>query len=116
MPATVGEKPRKHTLTPCRWKPGPKGPHPRGQPASATKQVKQPSRQLTNHDWLTVFAWIDANPYRSQQDVVDHFTNQQQNPLHFNQGTLSCKLQEWAEIEAMVKMNPAALSARRQHV
>ena len=116
MPAIVGKKTRKHTLAPYKQKPGPKGPHPRNQPASATKQAKQPSKQLTNHDWLTVFAWIDTNPYRSQQDVVDHFTNRRQNPLHFNQGTLSRKLQKWADIEAVVKANPAALSARRQRV
>lgn len=116
MPATLSEKNRKHTVTPYKNKPGPKGPHFRNQPGSASKQVKQPSKQLTNHDWLTVFAWIDANPNRPQQDVVDHFANRREGSLQFSQGTLSRKLKKRGDIEAMVKVNPAALSARRKRV
>ena len=116
MPAALSEKKRKHTVTPYATKPGPKGPHPRNQPGSASKQVKQPSKQLTNHDWLTVFTWIDANPGRSQQDTVDHFANRQGSPLRFNQATLSRKLKRRNDIEAAVKANPAVLSARRQRV
>ena len=116
MPAILSEKSRKHTVTPYTRKPGPKGRNPQNQPASASKRVKQPSKQLTNHDWLTVFVWIDANSHRSQQDVVDHFVNQQENALHFNQATLSRKLKKRYDIEATVKANPAALSARRQRV
>jgi len=85
-------------------------------PASAAKQVKSPSKQLTNHDWLTVFTWIDGNPGRPQQDAVDHFANRREGPLHFNQATLSRKLKKRGDIEAVVKANPAALSARRQRV
>ena len=116
MPAVVSDKSRKHTVTPYTNKPGPKGPHPRNQPASSSKQVKQPSKQLINHDWLTVFAWIDGNPHRPQQDVVDHFANLRDHPLCFNQATLSRKLKKRGNIEATVKVNPAALSARRQRV
>ncbi|KAF9643910.1 hypothetical protein BDM02DRAFT_3103728 [Thelephora ganbajun] len=101
---------------PYTQKPGPKGPHPQNQPASASKRVKQPSKQLTNHDWLTVFAWIDVNPNQSQQDIVDHFANQGDSPLRFNQATLSRKLKKRGDIEQTVKANPAALSARRQRV
>ena len=116
MPAILSKKSHKYIVTPYSQKPGPKGPHPKNQPASASKKVKQPSKQLTNHDWLTVFAWIDNNPHRSQQDVVDHFANQQEGQLRFNQGTLSRKLKKRDSIEAAVKANPAALSARRQRV
>ena len=116
MPAVVSEKKRKYTITLYTQKPGPKGPHPQNQPASASKQVKLPSKQLTNHDWLTVFTWIDTNPHRSQQDAVDHFANQQQNPLQFNQGTLSHKLKKRSDIEEMVKVNPASPPARRPRV
>ena len=116
MPALLSEKSRKHTVTPYSQKPGPKGPHPQNQPKSASKKVKQPSKQLTNHDWLTIFAWIDDNPGRLQQDTVDHFANRRKGPLHFNQATLSRKLKKRGDIEAMVKTNPAALSARRQRV
>ena len=84
MPAILSKKHRKHTVTPYTQKPGPKGPHPLNQPASASKQVKQPSRQLINHDWLMVFAWINANPHQSQQHVVNHFANRRENPLRFN--------------------------------
>jgi len=103
-------------VTPYSQKPGPKGPHPWNQPGSASKQVKLPSKQLMNHDWLTVFTWIDTNPNRSQQDVVNHFANRRESPLCFNQGTLSRKLKKRSDIEAVVKANPAALSARRQRV
>ena len=117
MPPVLSEKSRKHaTVTPYSRKPGPKGPHTRNQPASASTQVKQPSQQLTNHDWLTVFAWMDANPNRPQQSIVDHFANRREGPLRFNQGTLSRKLKKRGDIEALVKANPAALSARRQRV
>ena len=116
MPAVLSEKSRKHTVKPYSRKPGPKGPHAQNQPASASTKVKQQSKQLTNHDWLTVFAWMDMNPYRSQQDVVDHFANLREGLLHFNQATLSRKLKKRGDIEAMVKANPAALSARRQRV
>jgi hypothetical protein len=118
MPAILSEKSRKHTvaMTPYLRKPGPKGPHPRNQPASASKQAKTPSKQLTNHDWLTVFTWINANPGQSQQEVDDHFASRQGSPLRFNQATLSRRLQKQADIESAVKANPAALSARRQCV
>ena len=116
MPAILSEKSRKHTVTPYSRKPGPKGPHTQNQPKSASKKVKQPSKQLTNHDWLTVFAWLDKNHHRSQQDVVDHFANRQEGSLHFNQATLSRKLKKRGDIEAMVKANPSALSSRRQRV
>jgi hypothetical protein len=58
--------------------------------------------------------WIDANPDQSQREVVDHFANRQGGRLHFNQATLSRKLKKRNDIEATVKANPAALSARRQ--
>jgi hypothetical protein len=112
----LSEKSQRHTIVPYSRKPGPKGPHPQNQPASASKKVKQQSKQLTNHNWLTVFAWIDNNPHRSQQDVVDQFANRHEGQLHFNQATLSRKLKKRGEIEATVKANPAALSARRQCV
>ena len=110
------EKSRKHTVTPYSQKPGPKGPRPQNQPKSASKKVKQPSKQLTNHDWLTVFAWMDSNPHRSQQDVVDHFANRREGSLRFNQATLSRKLKKRGDIQEMVKANPSALSSRRQRV
>jgi hypothetical protein len=115
MPASLSDKSQKHTVKPYSRKPGPKGPNSQNRPASASKQTKQPSKQLTNHDWLTVFAWIDANPGGSQQSVVDHFANLK-SPLFFNQTTLSRNLQKRGNIEAAVKANPAALSARRQRV
>lgn len=116
MPAVLSKKSRKHTVTPYKQKPGPKGRHPQNQPESASKPIKQTSKQLTNHDWLTVFTWIDTNLHQSQQDVVNHFANRRENPLRFNQATLSRKLKKWGDIEATVKTNPAALSARRQRV
>ena len=116
MPAIVSEKTCRYTIAPYTQKLGPKGSHPQNQPASALKQVKQLSKQLTNYNWLTVFMWIDANPQQLQHDIINHFTNQQQNPLHFNQGTLSCNLKKQGDIEAAVNANPAALSAWRQRV
>lgn len=116
MPAILSEKSRKHTVVPYSKKPGPKGPQSRNQPGSASKGTKQSSKQLTNHDWLTVFAWMDANSHqiRSQQDVVNHFAKD--GTLIFTQATLSRNLKKRGDIEATVKANPAALSARRQRV
>ena len=116
MPAVISDKSRKHTVTPYSRKPGPKGPHRQNQPVSAARQIKQPSKQLTNQDWLTVFMWIDTNSPRSQRDIVDHFANRHNGPLHFDQATLSRKLKKRGDIEATVKANPAALSARRRRV
>jgi hypothetical protein len=116
MPAALSEKERKHTVAPYTKKPGPKGPHPWNQPGSASNHVKQSSKQLTNHDWLTVFAWMDDNCGQSQQDIVHHFAIRRENPLLFNQATLSRRLKKWGEIEATVKANPTALSTRRQRV
>ena len=64
----------------------------------------------------TVFAWINANLNQPQQDVINHFVNQWEGSLQFNQGTLSHKLKKQGNIEAMVKVNPVTLSARRQCV
>ena len=51
----------------------------------------------------TVFAWINANLNQPQQDVINHFVNQREGSLQFNQGTLSHKLKKQGNIEAMVK-------------
>ena len=75
VPAVVSDKKHKYTVTPYTSKPGPNSPLLQNQPGSASKHIKQPSRQLTNHNWLTVFEWIDVNPNRSQQDVVGYFAN-----------------------------------------
>ena len=40
----------------------------------------------------------------------------QEGLLHFNQVILSRKLKKWGDIDTMVKANPAALSAKRQHI
>jgi hypothetical protein len=80
------------------------------------KKIKQPSKQLTNYDWLTVFTWMDAHLGQSQQHVVDHFASREEGSLNFDQATLSRRLKRRGDIEATVKANPAALSARRQRV
>jgi hypothetical protein len=116
MPAALSKKSHKHKVTPYSWKPGPTGLHPQNQPESASKKIKQPSKQLTNHDWLTIFTWMDAHLGQLQKNIVDHFTSQEEGSLNFDQAALSRRLKRRGDIEVTVKANPAALSARRQWV
>jgi len=56
---------------------------------SAVVQLKYKHANLTLHDWITVVAYHDLHQLISQQEVVQHFANQQDDVLLFNHATLS---------------------------
>jgi len=71
---------------------------------------------LTLQDWLIVFAFIDAHPTLSQEQVVDHFSSLENGALKFTQSTLSHKIKQQLELEERVDSNPSALSSKRPRI
>ena len=71
---------------------------------------------LTLHDWLTVFAFIDSHPDMSQENVVTYFKTRAEGALYFDQSTLSRKLKNRFELELRVNDNPNALSSKRPRI
>ncbi|KAH7925285.1 DDE-domain-containing protein [Leucogyrophana mollusca] len=112
MPA-IARKPRPKPA-PYNRKPKNKS---KNMPATSMKP-KQTKRHenLTFHDWLTVFAYIDSHPDVSQGDIAEHFRTRAEGALLFMQSTLSRKLKQRAEVEAHAHDNPNALSAKRPRI
>src|ERR1700733_9154173 len=71
---------------------------------------------LTLHDWMTVFAFIDAHQSMPQAQVVTHFKTRQDSALVFNQSTLSRKLKERGTLESRARDDPTALSSKRARI
>ncbi|KIJ49970.1 hypothetical protein M422DRAFT_160583, partial [Sphaerobolus stellatus SS14] len=85
--------------------------------SSAIKLAVRGRKNLTLHDWLTVFKWIDEHPLSTQKDIVDHFASLKDGALIFTQSTLSRKLQIRQELENERKnANPNALSSKRPRI
>ncbi|KIJ26725.1 hypothetical protein M422DRAFT_272186 [Sphaerobolus stellatus SS14] len=61
--------------------------------SSAIQPAQKGRKNLTLHDWLTVFQWIDEHPNVNQSKIVEHFATLQEGALIFTQSTLSRKLQ-----------------------
>ena len=100
----------------ARRKPRPRPiPYARKPRQKPTKEQNTDSTRsnLTLHDWMTVFAYIDEHPDTSQADVVQDFATRQTGALHFTQSTLSRKLKERANLGHRVHDNPSALSSKR---
>ncbi|KIJ54615.1 hypothetical protein M422DRAFT_152605, partial [Sphaerobolus stellatus SS14] len=71
-------------------------------------------KNLTLHDWLTVFKWIDEHPDVNQSKVVEHFATLWEGALIFTQPTLSQKLQRHEELQmTCLSSNLNALSSKR---
>ena len=86
-------------------------------PVTAAKIKSKATREnLSLHDWLTVFAYIDKHPSISQGDIVGHFASKTNGSLHFTQSTLSWKLKMRRQLEEQVHNNPNALSAKRRRI
>ncbi|KAJ3559043.1 hypothetical protein NP233_g11363 [Leucocoprinus birnbaumii] len=89
---------------------------------NAPKTSAQPSRakmrrvNLTLHDWMTVFAFVDEHPDMTQQEVANHFGSLHDGALLFTQETLSRKLKQRPELTKRVDETPNALSSKRPHV
>ena len=74
---------------------------------TSTKSLeKSACENLTLHDWITVFAFIDSHHDISQADVVSHFRTRQEGALLFTQSTLSQKIKDWKKLEARIESNP----------
>ena len=85
-------------------------------PRSSVRPVMQKRLNLTLHDWLTVFAFIDSHPDMSQENVVTYFKTRAEGALYFDQSTLSRKLKNRFELELRVNDNPNALSSKRPRI
>ncbi|KAJ3574251.1 hypothetical protein NP233_g1893 [Leucocoprinus birnbaumii] len=96
---------------------------------NAPKTSAQPSKRhqcsnLTLHDWLTVFAFVDEHPDMTQQQIADHFAaptpagkDGNTTPVSiFSQETLSRKLKMRPTLMARANKTPNALSSKRPHV
>ena len=117
--------PTEHTLEPTRKvrpplkpyasKPGPTAP--RKAPATSAISAKSQQRKnLTVHDWLTVFAFIDTHVGITQAAVCNHFHSLADGALEFNQATLSRKLKKREEVEKYATSFPNAVSTKRERI
>ena len=73
MPAEQPQRKSWEKPAPYTKKPGPKGPRigANSSNASSARAQQQTRRSnLTLHDWMTVFAYIDSHPAMSQSDIV----------------------------------------------
>ena len=91
-----------------------------GNPKSSAKHLPAPEGEqqsnLTLHDWLTVFAFIDTYLDMSQDAIVKHFQGHHNGALIFTQSTLSQKICDCKKLEACVNKFPNALSSKRPHI
>jgi hypothetical protein len=83
---------------------------------SANPGATKTCKNLTLHDWLTVFRYIDMHPDLSQDEIVSYFWTRADGTLMFTQATLSRKLAMRPELEGRVNDNPSALSSKRPRV
>jgi Tc5 transposase DNA-binding domain len=112
MPVERRRKPRAN--------PGPYGPREKvqqkDQPTTSAITTRTQRKNLTLHDWMTVFSFIDLHPGMDQGKVVEHFERKTDGALIFNQSTLSRKLRMRSDLEERVHSNPNALSSKRPRV
>jgi Tc5 transposase DNA-binding domain len=86
-------------------------------PRTAAKTQKDDLREnLTLHDWLVVFRYMDDHPKESQSNVVAYFRSLRDGSLHFDQSTLSRNLKKRQELENRAASFPTALSQKRQRI
>ncbi|KAH0583036.1 hypothetical protein H2248_010921 [Termitomyces sp. 'cryptogamus'] len=94
----------------------PRAPSKKGAPKTSAKPAqKKHHDNLTLHDWLTVFIFVDEHPTLSQSDICDHFGSKLDGALVFSQAALSRKLKNREEMEARVNDNPNVLSSKHPH-
>ena len=84
-------------------------------PKTSAHPINKAKREnLTLHDWMTVYSYVDSLPRPINQGrVVRYFATRPQGALLFSQATLSRKLQQRTEMEARVESIPNALSSKR---
>jgi hypothetical protein len=87
---------------------------PKDAPATSTVPLLPAKRKnLTLHDWLTVFNYMDKHKDMSQNEVVEHFRTRREGALLFTQATLSRRLANREEMEKRSLETPSALSSKR---
>jgi hypothetical protein len=74
-------------------------------PATSAKPIQSKMhKNLTLHDWITVFHFIDEHPTIGQADIVQHFRTRKEGALIFTQSTLSRKLKRWRDEPRQTQM------------
>ncbi|KAJ7321072.1 hypothetical protein DFH08DRAFT_625895, partial [Mycena albidolilacea] len=99
-----------------RAKPGPKPKH--GPRTTARFKKDERHQDLTYHDWLQVFEYMEEHD-RSQTQAVAYFATRPDadgGKLSFTQSALSKKLQKKTEIRNLVSQDRNALSMKRARV
>jgi len=90
MPPKPTRKPRE---MPKPYHRKPKNPIVKDAPRTAAKSAKVKKHEnVTLHDWMTVYAFIDEHPGLTQGDIVEHFSSKSDGALVFDQSMLSRKL------------------------
>jgi hypothetical protein len=67
---------------------------------------------LTLHDWMVVFAFVDQHPGTTQGNIVKHFASKSDDVLIFMQCTLSRKMKSQEDLKKCVTSYPNALSLK----
>jgi hypothetical protein len=62
---------------------------PTDSPATSAVKLGKPKENLTLHNWMTVFAFMDMHKDIQQVAVVEHFKMKKDGALFFTQSTLS---------------------------
>ncbi|KIK91453.1 hypothetical protein PAXRUDRAFT_797483 [Paxillus rubicundulus Ve08.2h10] len=88
--------------------------HPTDAPPTSVKSIKSNKHRdnLTLHDWLTMFSFIDSHPNTPQEYIVVHFKTLQKGALEFMLSMLSQKLRGHAELEQHANSHRNALSGK----
>jgi hypothetical protein len=114
----MSEKKRKPREKPQPYTRKPQAKVDKNAPTTSAKStnLKEGRENLTLHDWLTVFNFIDAHPDLPQADIVQHFKTCKKGALLFSQSALSRNIKRQSELEERVGSNPMALSAKRPRI
>lgn len=108
---------RKPREKPAPYQRQPKAPVQKDVPKTAAKPAQTTQREnLTGHDWMTVYAYVDDHPGLPQVDIVRHFASKTDGALIFTQSTLSRKLKSRPEFEKRVSSYPNGLSSKRARI
>ena len=94
----------------------PRKPEAKDAPKTSARKITNKKENLTLHDWITVFNYIDEHQNASQDAIVKHFKTRVEGALIFDQSTLSRNLKRRKEMEARVHENPNALSSKRPRI
>jgi hypothetical protein len=77
--------------------------------AQPLQSNKKSQCNLTLHNWLTVFTYIDEHPGIFQDAIVQYFKTRPNGALIFDQSTLSCKLGKHENLQACIHEFPNVL-------